>query len=146
MSNKDVKRTTSITYFVRSVKEADKAAKKFREWNRTRGNGFIGFLDLPESKTVHKKKAKKNVMIKKDKNNDINSDEKKKNYKKEEKQSVELSLSTSLLSPSSTVRDLGVVLDSILSLRPQIAAIYRDCLCHLRRIRQLRSALNSALL
>src|SRR5688572_1634079 len=61
-------------------------------------------------------------------------------------QCTELSLSTSssLLSPASTVRDLGVILDSALSLKPQIAAISRACLFHLRRIRQLRSTLDSA--
>src|ERR1700733_9247578 len=61
-------------------------------------------------------------------------------------QCAELSLSTSssLLSPSSTVRDLGVILDSKLSLKPQISATSRACLFHLRRIRQLRSTLDSA--
>ena len=61
-------------------------------------------------------------------------------------QCTELSFSTSssLLSPSSTVRDLGVILDSTLSLKPHIAAISRACLFHLRRIRQLRTSLDSA--
>src|ERR1700733_15313186 len=61
-------------------------------------------------------------------------------------QCAELSLSTSssLLSPSPTVRDLGVILDSKLSLKPQISATSGACLFHLRRIRQLRSTLDSA--
>jgi len=57
---------------------------------------------------------------------------------------LSVSTSSSLLSPSSTVRDLGVILDSTLSLKPQIAAISRACLFHLRRIRQLRSTLDPA--
>ena len=53
-------------------------------------------------------------------------------------------LTSSLLSPSSTVWDLGVILDSTLSLKLQIAAISRACLFHLRRILQFRSTLDSA--
>lgn len=48
-------------------------------------------------------------------------------------QSAERSVSTSslLLSLSLTVWDLAVILDSTLSLKPQIAAITRACLFHL---------------
>ena len=52
-----------------------------------------------------------------------------------------LSSSSSLQSPSSTVRDLGVTFDSTLSLRPKIAVISMACLFNIRGIRQLRSTI-----
>ena len=48
-----------------------------------------------------------------------------------------------LLSRSFTVRGLGVILDSTLTLKPQIAAISWACLFHHRRIQQLRSTIDS---
>src|SRR6218665_4004352 len=57
---------------------------------------------------------------------------------------LSLSTSSSPLFSSSTVRDLGVILDSTLSLKPQRAAISRTYLFHLRRIRQLCSTIDSA--
>ena len=41
------------------------------------------------------------------------------------------------LVPSSTLRSLGVIFDSNLSLTPQILSVTRSCYFHLRRIRQL---------
>ena len=43
-----------------------------------------------------------------------------------------------VINPSETVRDLGVLLDSELTMRPHIARTASTCFCHLRRLHQLR--------
>ena len=49
-----------------------------------------------------------------------------------------LSLGSIVINPSETVRDLGVLLNSELTMRPHIARTASTCFVHLRRLRQLR--------
>src|SRR6218665_1419676 len=46
------------------------------------------------------------------------------------------------INPSDVVRDLGVLLDNMLSLKSQIASITKSCFFHLRRIRQVKKSVN----
>ena len=56
-----------------------------------------------------------------------------------------LLLETLEIVPSSTVRDLGVYLDSSLDMRIHISKIVSAVFYHLRRLRQLRHVLNREL-
>ena len=49
---------------------------------------------------------------------------------------------TCSIQPSKVVRDLGVLLDSKLSMSNHISSITKACFFHLRRIRQIRRCLN----
>lgn len=46
------------------------------------------------------------------------------------------------IKPAEFVRDLGVLLDSALSMKNQISSIAKSCFFHLRRIRQVKKSLN----
>jgi hypothetical protein len=50
---------------------------------------------------------------------------------------MQLHLETDIIEPVSVVRDLGVYLDSQLSMRQHIARVTRNCFYHLRRIRSI---------
>ena len=49
-----------------------------------------------------------------------------------------LRLGSIVINPSETVRDLSLLLDSELTMRPYIAGIVSTCVFHLRRLRQFR--------
>ena len=51
---------------------------------------------------------------------------------------LSLRLGSVVIKPSDTVRDLGVILDSELTMRPHIAKIASVCFFHLRRLRQIQ--------
>jgi hypothetical protein len=53
-------------------------------------------------------------------------------------QSLSLSIGTEIVTSVDTVRDLGVLLDSQLSMKPHIAKVTATCFFHLRRLRQIR--------
>ena len=49
-----------------------------------------------------------------------------------------IQIGTSTIKPSTVVRDLGVYLDSELSMKQQVAKVAASCFYHLRRLRQIR--------
>jgi hypothetical protein len=53
-------------------------------------------------------------------------------------QSISLFIGAEIVTSVDTVRDLGVLLDSQLSMKPQIAKVAATCFFHLRRLRQIR--------
>ena len=50
-----------------------------------------------------------------------------------------ITVTSDTIQPVSSVRDLGVKLDSELSMKQQVSNITRACFYHLRRLRQIRS-------
>ena len=60
------------------------------------------------------------------------------NLVKLHKDELYLRLGSIVINPSETLRDLGVLLDSELTMRPHIARTASTCFFHLRRLRQLR--------
>jgi hypothetical protein len=50
----------------------------------------------------------------------------------------QLRVGTSIISPSSTVKSLGVILDSSLSMQNQVHAVCRSAMCHLRNLSRIR--------
>jgi len=54
-----------------------------------------------------------------------------------------IQIGTSTIKPSTVVRDLGVYLDSELSMKQHVAKVAASCFYHLRRLRQIRRRVGS---
>jgi len=61
--------------------------------------------------------------------------------KKMENMDLALHVGNDVIKPTSVVRDLGVLLDSELSMKKHIAKIASVCFFHLRRLKQVRRIL-----
>ena len=54
---------------------------------------------------------------------------------------LSIAVDSTIIKPASTVRDLGILLDSELTLKQHISKISSSCFHHLRRLKQLRLTL-----
>ena len=63
-----------------------------------------------------------------------------------QKEDIDLQIRSVVINPSNSVRDLGVLFDNEMTMRPHINKISLECFYHQQRLRQLRRLVDRAMM